>query len=176
VVATEGTIVGYLYTTYRTASDEELSSRVVREKALDRLVELFRTNGTLDPSNAPRSNSNRVHHPDKCESLAALRTRGDKLVVHCEVFLPDFSAQYNHLVEQTARSGARKILSPNTRSGHTAFPTTPDAFAKVYGKCKRSVNWRLRSAGGSVKYHLSMMVIAVMDVLKPNLATRVAAN
>jgi hypothetical protein len=65
------------------------------DEITDLLIESFPTTWARNLSDALRANSNVVHHPENNEIFAALRTGGNKLIVHKALFLRDFSARDN---------------------------------------------------------------------------------
>ena len=73
--------------------DEVLSLRADFKKAFGILVESLFAERASDPGDDLRANpveSGRVHHPDNPELLLAIGARGEKLIGHEAVSLPDF--------------------------------------------------------------------------------------
>jgi hypothetical protein len=73
------------------AKDEVLNLRPGFKKVFGILVESLSAERASDPGDGLGVNaSSRVHHPDNPELLLAIGTRGDKLIGHEAVSLPDF--------------------------------------------------------------------------------------
>jgi hypothetical protein len=71
--------------------DEVLNLRPGFKKVFGILVESLSAERASDPGDGLRVNaSSRVHHPDNPELLLAIGARGDKLIGHEAVSLPDF--------------------------------------------------------------------------------------
>jgi len=93
--AAPGTIVDDFHSPHGTAGGEVESSGFESDEITYLLIESFLASRTSDPSDALRSNSHRVHHPENRERFAAFWTGGNKIIVHKAFFLPDFSARSN---------------------------------------------------------------------------------
>jgi hypothetical protein len=90
-----GAIVDEFHSPHGVTGEEVESSSFEWDEITDLLIESFPTTRARDLSDALRTNSNLVHHPENREIFAALRTGGNKLIVHKALFLADFSARYN---------------------------------------------------------------------------------
>jgi len=90
-VATIGAIIVHFHTPHGMTKDEVLNLRPGFKKVLGILVESLSAERTSYPGDRLRVNSSsRVHHPDNPELLGAIGARGDKLIGHEAVSLPDF--------------------------------------------------------------------------------------
>ena len=88
-------IVNKFHGPHRATNEEGLSAGFVRDEFTDLLMESFPTSWAGDLSNAPRTNSNSVDHPQNREIFMAHRTGGNKLMVHKNSFAgPGCSAQF----------------------------------------------------------------------------------
>jgi len=93
------TIVNKFHGSYGTTSEEAQSWALEWDEIADLLKESLPTSRAGDPSNALRTYSNLVHHPQNREIFAARFTGGNKLIVHKTLFFPDFSARQNSSAE-----------------------------------------------------------------------------
>jgi hypothetical protein len=89
--ATAGTIIVYFHGPHRMTKDEVLCLRPDLKQVFGILGESLSAERASDPGDGLRVNSsNRVHHPENPKLLGAMGTRGDKLIGHEAVSLPDF--------------------------------------------------------------------------------------